>query len=57
MALKKATNAGWRDTYKGHEALGELIAELEAKYAEVAPNGIRLGEEARAATECKRSFH
>ena len=49
MALKKATNAGWRDTYKGHEALGELIAELEAKYAEVAPNGIRLGEEARAA--------
>lgn len=49
MALKTAHNAQWRQTYKGHEALGELIAELEAKYAEVAPNGIRLGEEARAA--------
>ena len=49
MALKIAHSAPWRATSKGHEDLGEAIALLEAKYAEVAPNGIRLGEEKRAA--------
>jgi hypothetical protein len=49
IGLKIAHNAGWRDTAQSHANFGELIATLEAKYAEVAPNGIRLGEETRAA--------
>tara|TARA_B110000046_G_scaffold10626_1_gene10632 strand:+ start:33483 stop:43205 length:9723 start_codon:yes stop_codon:yes gene_type:complete len=48
LGLKTAQNMRWRETSQGHEAVGEAIALLQAKYSELAPNGIRVGEEARA---------
>lgn len=48
LGLKTAHNLNWRQTSQGHEDLGEAIALLEAKFSQVAPNGLRVGEEARA---------
>ena len=48
LGLRAAESMTWRKTSQGHEALGEAIALLQAKFSEIAPNGIRVGEEARA---------
>ena len=48
FGLKKAHNLDWRETSQGHESVGEIISQLEAKYSELAPNGVRVGEETRA---------